>query len=253
MTDERIISLYKVTNKINGKIYIGQTIQPDKRWYDHRRESANPKVPFHFAIKKHGAHNFEFEVIASCKNWEDANYIETELVKQYDSFIANGKGYNATLGGMNAPKSEEWRQAMKDYWANLPSEEWNEINQKRSVSFTKYIKENGHIALGTKRTPEQSQNLSRARREHPVKYTDEIRKNMSEAHMGYKDSEETKQRKSESATEAWEKRIDHSRKCEASGCEASGKIKYKIINGIRYCNKHGLRMLRYGRIDTLRD
>lgn len=71
--------------------------------------------------------------------------------------------------------------------------------------------------------------------------------------MGYKDSEETKQRKSESATEAWEKRIDYSRKCEAPGCEASGKVKYKIINGIRYCNKHGLRMLRYGRIDTLRD
>jgi len=253
MTNERIISLYRITNTINRKIYIGQTVQPDKRWNQHRNDAANPKVPFHYAIKKYGAHNFEFEVIASCKNWEDANYIETELVKQYDSFIANGKGYNATHGGMNAPKSEEWKQAMRNYWANLPTEEWNEINQKRSVSFTKYIKENGHIALGTKRTPEQSQNLSRARKEHPVKYTDKIRKNMSDAHIGIKDSEETKQRKTESATEAWEKRIDYSRKCEAPGCEASGKIKYKIIEGIRYCNKHGLRMLRYGRIDTLRD
>ena len=76
---------------------------------------------------------------------------------------------------------------------------------------------------------------------------------MSEVHIGIKDSEETKQRKSESAKEAWDKRIDYSRKCSAPGCEVSGKAKYKIINGVRYCNKHGLRMLRYGRIDCLRD
>jgi hypothetical protein len=40
-------------------------------------------------------------------------------------------------------------------------------------------------------------------------------------------------------------------KCSAPGCEISGKAKYKIINGVRYCNKHGLRMLRYNRLDTL--
>jgi hypothetical protein len=74
---------------------------------------------------------------------------------------------------------------------------------------------------------------------------------MSEAHLGIKDSEDTKQRKAESAKEAWKERIDYSRKCAAPGCEISGKAKYKIINGIRYCNKHGLRMLRYGRLDCL--
>jgi len=44
--------------------------------------------------------------------------------------------------------------------------------------------------------------------------------------------------------------IDYSRKCEAPGCEVSGKAKYRIINEIRYCSKHALRMLRYNRLDT---
>ena len=57
--------------------------------------------------------NFTFEVIASCKTQDDANYIETELVKQYDSYISTNKGYNVTLGGMNAPKSEEFKQMMR--------------------------------------------------------------------------------------------------------------------------------------------
>jgi group I intron endonuclease len=109
---DKIYYLYKITNQINGKNYIGQTIAPKQRWYDHKQASNNPKVPVQFAIKKYGVQNFMFEIIACCINQDDANWTETELVKQYDSFVANGKGYNATLGGMNAPKTEEWKAAM---------------------------------------------------------------------------------------------------------------------------------------------
>ena len=112
-TTQKIWSLYKIINLINGKIYIGQTVQPEKRWYQHRRDAANPKYPIHFAINKYGAHNFEFEVIASCKSQDDANCMEEELIKQYDSLVKNGKGYNISLGGMVAQKSDEWKQALE--------------------------------------------------------------------------------------------------------------------------------------------
>lgn len=69
-----------------------------------------PTQIIHHAMIKCGLDNFVFEVIASCRSQDNANYIETELVKQYDSFVKNGKGYNVTLGGMNAPKSNEWEQ-----------------------------------------------------------------------------------------------------------------------------------------------
>jgi group I intron endonuclease len=151
----------------NGKNYIGQSVDPDSRWRAHRRDSAKPKVPFHHALKKYGTHNFDFEIIASgilpctcqpglpgpCQ--VDANDEETFLVDQYNSFISNGKGYNATRGGMNAPKSEEWRQHMsilmtemcadgrkKSSWEYMTPERQQELKEKlaefmRSNSFAR--------------------------------------------------------------------------------------------------------------------
>ena len=106
--------LYKITCLKNNKIYIGQAQDVSKRWSDHKRavETNKPVQPIHYAMVKHGLENFVFEIIASCKSLDDANITETELVKQYDSFISNGRGYNATLGGMNAPKSDEWKSHM---------------------------------------------------------------------------------------------------------------------------------------------
>lgn len=73
--------LYKITNLINNKIYIGQTKRPNKRWYDHRYKSAPTKI-IHYAINKYGAHNFTFEIIAISKTQEDANDAEIELIEQ---------------------------------------------------------------------------------------------------------------------------------------------------------------------------
>jgi group I intron endonuclease len=114
-----IWSLYRITNKINNKVYIGQAADVFKRWHDHRRavKLNKPTQVIHHAMIKYGIDNFEFEVIACCKNQDDANYTETELVKQYNSFVKNG-GYNATLGGMNAPKTEEWKKKLSAHWAD---------------------------------------------------------------------------------------------------------------------------------------
>jgi len=139
---EQIWSLYRIINKINGKIYIGQAAEVSKRWYDHRRavKLNKPTQIVHRAMIKYGLDNFEFEVIASCKTQEDANETETELVRQYDSFVKNGKGYNATFGGMNAPKTEEWKQIMRDIKADpifknkmstLLKQSWNESPERK--------------------------------------------------------------------------------------------------------------------------
>jgi len=76
---------------------------------------------------------------------------------------------------------------------------------------------------------------------------------MSEAHLGHQDSKETKENKSESAKRVWVQRIDYSEiKCQATNCSITGKAKYKIVDNIRYCNKHGLRMLRHGKLERLK-
>lgn len=228
--------LYKITNQLSGKIYIGQTVDISKRWGAHKSFARNvdkPRQYIHHAIAKYGAENFTFEVIATCLTQEDVDVTEDILIIQYDSRNPVF-GYNLKSGGSHGIHSEGTKQ-------------------KQREATIKQIAEKGHPAQDTKRTPEQIQNLIMARQEHPIEYTDEIRQNMSKAHIGIKDSEETKAKKSESAKEAWDKRIDYSRKCSVDGCEVSGKVKYKIINGVRYCNKHGLRVLRYGRTSSLEE
>jgi group I intron endonuclease len=250
--ESRIIYLYCITCVINKKVYIGQTVNPNTRWRAHCRDAANPKVPFHFAIKKHGNHNFEFKIIASCKGQDNANELETELVKQYSSYVQHGKGYNATHGGMNAPKSEEWRQAMRAWHASIPIDKREELNEKARQAMFNQIATQGHPGLGKKRTPEQSETLSRARLANPVIWTDEMRKHQSEALTGKVQSEETIAKRVISLKEVWAEKLQEKEatgelKCNAPNCDVSGAYQpYKIIDGIRYCNKHGLRLLNYG-------
>lgn len=229
--------IYKITNTLNGKVYIGQS-NSKRRWSQHQYFAKNPeqtKQYIHRAMAKYGVENFIFEEIASCLTQEDTDETESLLIKQYDSRNKN-YGYNLAPGGNGVGSG---------------SDNPNFGKKQSQGTIDKRVQK----LIGKKRTEEQKANLSKVLKalDKTVIYTPEVRQNMSEAHLGIKDTEETKQKKSESAKEAWEKRIDYSRHCEAPGCQASGKIKYKIIDGVRYCNMHGLRMLRYGRLSVLSD
>lgn len=229
--------LYRITDILSDKVYIGQTSDNKKRWMQHKSYSKHPEKTgqyIHRAMAKYGVDNFLFEIIATCQTQEDTNETENILILQYNSRNKEF-GYNLLIGGSHGGHSEETKQ-------------------KQREATLKQIEMQGHPAQGTKRTDEQKINLSNALKalDKNKIYTTEVRKNMSEAHIGIKDSEETKQKKSLSAQEAWTKRISYDDvKCQAPGCEVAGKAKYKIIGGVRYCNKHGLRMLRYGRLDCI--
>jgi len=95
----RKICLYRITNLLSGKIYIGQTVNVNRRWSDHKWLSKNkPEQYIHHAMNKYGIENFTFEVIAECKSSDDANETEKQLIIQYDSRNSE-KGYNLAPGG----------------------------------------------------------------------------------------------------------------------------------------------------------
>lgn len=254
MEETRYHYLYKITNKINGKIYIGQTVQPQKRWSQHKRHSRKPNQIVHHAINKYGAENFKFEVIAMCKSWDDANDIETELVSQYQSLVP--EGYNVALGGINAPKSEEWKAAWKKWQQSLSEEEWAKINKKRSEATYNQIEKNGHPCFGQKRTEEQRAKMSAAQqaKDFEAIYTPEVREKMSESHKGIKQSEELVNKRMAAIKLARDKKIKERTesgelKCNASGCNIHGKASYLIVDGIRYCSVHGQRLNRTGSLE----
>lgn len=93
--------IYKHTNKINGKCYIGQTKQSLKvRWKNGIGYDGSPV--FYKAIQKYGWDNFTHEVIEdNILSQEEANNREIFYIKFYNSYIGfnNCNGYNATLGG----------------------------------------------------------------------------------------------------------------------------------------------------------
>jgi group I intron endonuclease len=232
--DNLIYYLYRITNTTNGKVYIGQSIDTNSRWRSHRREASkdNPTSMISKAIKKYGNDSFEFEVIASCKTWKDANDTETLLVKQYNSLVPNG--YNVALGGYNAPKSEEWKKALSSWHASLSPEEKAQRSNVLREATLKQIVDKGPPGLGSKRTSEQRAKMSIAQQNRNLEYTPEVRKRMSDAHKGKKQPEELVKKRAATIRANKGDMI-----CAISGC---GEIKDRrhapIINGIRYCGKH---------------
>jgi len=109
--------IYKITNTINGKVYIGKTKnQVQRRWQNHVRLAKNGStVALHLAIRKYGATNFSFEEIISVLNENDLDYFEIHFIKEFNSCLLNGgHGYNMTFGGDGLSAGFKHSQTTKD-------------------------------------------------------------------------------------------------------------------------------------------
>ncbi|WP_079709744.1 GIY-YIG nuclease family protein [Paraliobacillus ryukyuensis] len=96
--------IYQIKNKINGRIYIGQTTSDfHKRKKSHIATALGEyksaiKYPIHKAIAKYGVDNFEWEIIDTAKSREDLNKKEAFYIKKFKS-LCSQKGYNIKYGG----------------------------------------------------------------------------------------------------------------------------------------------------------
>lgn len=92
--------IYKITNQINGKVYIGQTINTLAHRKSRHIECMRKGVDRHLynAMRKYGLENFVFEEIDHADNIDDLNYLESYYITKYDS-VRNG--YNMGYGGDN--------------------------------------------------------------------------------------------------------------------------------------------------------
>jgi group I intron endonuclease len=112
-----IYSIYKVTNEINLKVYIGFASDLTKRKYRHKHYAMMKKVNnnFYAAIRKYGWDNFNWEVIYQSKDRNHClNAMEKFFIEEYRTFIGfiDCHGYNMTMGGDGSsgnhnPKTDE--------------------------------------------------------------------------------------------------------------------------------------------------
>ena len=161
---ERKFIIYKITNLINGKIYIGQTIRTLKQRFAEHKSSKTTLIGQ--AIQKYGRENFKIETVEKCKTLDKLNEREKFWIAQFNS--KSPHGYNLTDGGDGAP-------------GFIPSEE---TKAKRSAKMK-----------GRKLSPEHYARLVEANRHHsPESY-----KKAAEKNRGRHLSPETRAKLSEAA------------------------------------------------------
>lgn len=90
-----MIGIYKITNKINGKSYIGQSNNIERRFQEHQTKGCLSRIPLDVAIQKYGKENFTYEILEKCDT-SKLNERETYWIQYYNT-ISNG--YNCSLGG----------------------------------------------------------------------------------------------------------------------------------------------------------
>lgn len=121
--------IYRITNNINKKVYIGMTIRPiGIRWSQHLYSSKNSECYLYRSMRKYGIDNFEIKTLLDeIKSFSKLKELEKQYIKKYNSFE---DGYNLTLGG----------EGMLGY--------------KHTEDHKKYISE---VLTGLKRTPKQNE------------------------------------------------------------------------------------------------
>jgi group I intron endonuclease len=127
--------IYCAQHKINGKVYIGQTIRTlEQRKKKHAKDAnCHTHIFFSRAIIKYGIDSFDWTILCHCNSQKELNEQEIKLIKQYRA--TNRKyGYNSAPGGNGfAPEkhshkhSEATRQLLsqksKKFWENNPEKQ----------------------------------------------------------------------------------------------------------------------------------
>lgn len=179
--------VYIVTNKLNGKIYIGQTIRSiQTRLKEHQLESSKCRA-FAGAIKKHGWKNFHIEWY-EC-SVDELNKHEKWMIQLMGTLSPGG--YNLMEGGGSGGKrSEETKRKISE--AQLGKIVSEEIRQKISEA----LRGEKHPMWGEHHSEETKRKISES--QLGISKSDEARQKMSESHIGKTRSKESRQKQSES-------------------------------------------------------
>lgn len=184
--------IYKITNTINNKVYIGQTRQKlSKRWGQHNE--AKKSSFLNQAIQKYGKDKFTIEEIDRASNIDELNEKEMYWIKFYNSSNKDF-GYNLSPGGLSyimteeqklkiskskkgiktGPKSEKGHQniliAAKNRRKDYITQEWKDACRKRQIERLKnpeYIEFLRKSRLGKTHSEEYKKKKSESQKGKP--------------------------------------------------------------------------------------
>ena len=153
---EYLMIIYKITNKLNNKVYIGQTTRDIQVRFDEHMRDQTSSDYFHTAVRKYGKDSFLVEQIDTANTLEELNEKEIYWINHFRSFIGfdDCNGYNSSLGGTDNPM------------------------------FSKNIKEKHDKKMRTSNVRSRISETMKRKVANNELFTEEHRKNLSNAMMG---------------------------------------------------------------------
>lgn len=171
--------VYWLRNRVNGKVYIGQTVSKDQRWRSHKHNGIHGDSPcaIHKAMKKYGHEAFTMEVLCKCPNRESLDEAERFLIWILGS-AKRSFGYNLTTGGRGCRGTIAVRQKMSKAIKGRVSP----MKGKHHTEETKRKIAEAHT--GRKASPEIREKLSRVHKGMPI--AEETKEKLRAALIGRK-------------------------------------------------------------------
>jgi group I intron endonuclease len=158
-----IYSIYKATNKFDGKCYIGFATNFKKRVTRHKTDSKTKNNKFYYSIRKYGWDNFVWEVLYQSKDKiHTLKVMENFFIVQYDSYT---NGYNETLGGEGTlGRTYKHKEISKQKMSisRKGKSPWNK--GKTGIYSEKFLKQKSEktIFRTLKRTKTHNENISKS-------------------------------------------------------------------------------------------
>lgn len=139
--------IYMYINKVNGKRYVGQAVDFNKR---HKRHVREHKQVIDRAIDKYGEENFEIIILKENLTEEEMNYWEDYYIESLGLYAKDGKGYNIAKGGIGGNtyvgKTEEEMIEIRKKLSESHKEKQLSEETKQKISDTQ--KEKNNPSLG---------------------------------------------------------------------------------------------------------
>lgn len=147
--------IYKATNLINGKVYIGQTTKSlEERKAYHKRDAKRINTYFYRAINKYGWENFKWEILEDdISTREDLDDREKYYISLYDSFDNKEKGYNTQSGGCHFEVTEEEKRSRSERVKGEKNPMYGKPGTWLGKHFTEEHKKNLSKSLSGKKHP----------------------------------------------------------------------------------------------------
>lgn len=176
--------VYVLTNRVNGKRYIGQTSRAlGVRWTQHIKDSKSGEYAINRAIRKYGAHNFEVAMLATADSLAKLNELERQYVAEFGTF--GGNGYNQTIGGDGVMLCRKHSVETREKISAL------QIGRKQSPEA---VAKRIATQIGRPLSPEHRKKISEANKGQTR--SPETRARLVASHLGKKPSDETRRRMS---------------------------------------------------------